>query len=83
MSIKAMSLVWEFPCPSMVDEFEFKPGHKYVLIAYADHADHHGRNIYPAVSTIAKKTGYDERSVQRLTKELNGMGLLEIGRAHV
>lgn len=76
MSVKAMSLVWELPCPSHINEIEFKPGHKYVLIAYADHADHNGKNIYPAVETIAKKTGYEARSVQRLTRELEEMGLL-------
>lgn len=76
MSVKAISLVWEFPCPSDINGKEFKPGHKYVLVAYADHADHSGRNIYPAVETIAKKTGYDARSVQRLTRELEEMNLL-------
>lgn len=76
MSVKAMSLVWELPCPSTMNKIDFKPGHKFVLIAYADHADHAGRNIYPAVETIAKKTGYDERSVQRLTRELEDMKLL-------
>lgn len=76
MSVKAMSLVWEIPCPSTFNEIEFKPGHKYVLIAYADHADQSGKNIYPAVETIAKKTGYEARSVQRLTRELEEMGIL-------
>jgi hypothetical protein len=76
MSVKAMSLVWDVQCPSKINDFDFKPGHKYVLIAYADHADQQGRNIYPAVLTIAGKTGYEERSVQRLTRELVEMGLL-------
>ncbi|KAA0259809.1 MAG: hypothetical protein EDM79_19195 [Chloroflexi bacterium] len=76
MSVKAMALVWDLPCPSEIGGIEFKPGHKYVLIAYADHADHHGRNIYPAVETIAKKTGYEVRSVQRLTRDLQDMKLL-------
>lgn len=71
-----MSLVWDLECPYKWNGLEFKPGHKYVLIAYADHADHHGKNIYPAIATIAKKTGYEERSVQRLTHELNQMGIL-------
>lgn len=76
MSVKAMSLVWEMPCPVKINELDFKPGHKYVLVAYADHADQHGKNIYPAVPTIARKTGYEERSVQRLTHELEQMGVL-------
>jgi len=76
MSVKAMSLVWDFPCPANVNGIDFKPNHKYVLVAYADHADHNGRNIYPAVETIAKKTGYDARSVQRLARDLEDMKIL-------
>ena len=76
MSVKAMSLVWDMECPTTINEIEFKPGHKYTLVAYADHADHNGKNIYPAVATIARKTGYEERSVQRLTHELENMGIL-------
>lgn len=76
MSVKAQALVWDFECPATVNGIEFKPGHKYVLLKYADHADHDGRNIYPSVKTVAKKTGYEERSVQRLTHELNQMGVL-------
>jgi hypothetical protein len=76
MSNKAQGLVWDLVCPATFGEQEFKPSHKYVLVAYADHADHLGKNIFPAVPTIAKKTGLDERTVQRLTKDLYGMGLL-------
>jgi hypothetical protein len=45
-------------------------------VAYADHADHNGKNIYPAVGTVAKKTGLDERTIQRLTNDLEQIGLL-------
>lgn len=76
MSVKAMGLVWDTTCPAEINGHEYKPGHKYVLLAYADHADHAGRNIYPAVATVARKTGYDERTVQRLTHEMETMGLL-------
>jgi DNA-binding MarR family transcriptional regulator len=76
MSVKAMALVWDLECPKDYNELTFKPNHKFVLIAYADHADHNGKSIYPAVSTIAKKTGYEERSIQRITSELESMGLL-------
>ena len=76
MSVKAMSLVWDMSCPSKIGAAEFRPNHKYVLLGYADHADHNGKNIYPAVATIAKKTGYDERTVQRLTHEMSEMGIL-------
>lgn len=76
MSVKAQALVWDLECPKEYNGLMFKPSHKFVLIAYADHADHHGKNIYPAVPTIARKTGLDDRSVQRLTHDLESMGLI-------
>lgn len=76
MSAKATGLVWDLECPNKYGELVFKPHHKYVLGAYADHADHWGKNIFPAIHSIAKKTGFDDRSVQRLTADLEAMGLL-------
>ena len=76
MSVKTMGLVWDMKCPAEINGLQFKPGHKFVLIAYADHADHNGRNMWPAIEHIARKTGYNERSVQRLTSELEDMGIL-------
>lgn len=61
MSVKVMGMVWD--C-------EMSRDMKFVLLAYADHADHEGKNIYPAVATIMRKTGYGERSVQAITKKL-------------
>ena len=76
MSVKAMSLVWDLECPKKYGDVAFKPSHKYVLIAYADHADHTGMNIFPAVPTIARKTGLDDRTIQRLTNDLETIGFL-------
>lgn len=76
MSVKAMSLVWDMTCPDTVNGMEFKPSHKFCLLAYADHADHNGKNIFPAVGTVAKKTGLDERTVQRLTADMVNMCIL-------
>lgn len=67
MSVKVMGLVWDA---------QIERGMKFILLAYADHADHEGGNIYPAIETIARKTGYDERSVQRLTSNLEQAGYL-------
>ena len=53
-----------------------EPSEKFVLVAYADHSDHDGRNIFPAVKTISKKTGYSARHVQRITRKLEEMNLL-------
>ena len=49
---------------------------KYVLIAMADHADHLGENVRPSLSLIAWKTGYDERQVRRIVRQLEETGVL-------
>lgn len=67
MSVKIMGQVWDLDLP---------PQEKLVLQAYADHADHNGRNIYPSINLIARKTGYSERHVQRMTRILEDKGLL-------
>lgn len=43
---------------------------RFVLLAYADHADNEGNNIYPALATIARKTGLARRSVIRIRQRL-------------
>lgn len=68
MSVKAMAAVWDMEIKD--------PAEKFVLLAYADHADHQGGSIYPAVATIAQKTGYDERSVRRIAHRLVESGRL-------
>lgn len=67
MSVKIMGMVWDASLNKNL---------KFILLAYADHADHEGRNIFPSIETIAKKTGYDERSIQRITTELENIGYL-------
>lgn len=67
MSVKVMGLVWDLHIPS---------NEKLVLLAYADHADHDGRSIWPSVAKIAAKTSYSERSVQEITRSLQARGLL-------
>jgi len=76
MSVRTMSMVWDLPCPSTHNDIQFRPAHKWVLMAYVDHADHFGKNIFPSVATIAKKTGFEERSIQRLTRDLEEMRFL-------
>ena len=67
MSVKIMGLVWDLELPQ---------SEKFVLLAYADHADHNGDNMFPSVALVAKKTGYSERSVQRTTRSLEEKGFL-------
>ncbi|MGD8457187.1 MAG: helix-turn-helix domain-containing protein [Anaerolineales bacterium] len=72
MSVKIMGLVWDSQLPRDA---------RFILLAYADHADHNGGSIYPAVKTISRKTGYSTRSVQTITKKLARAGILiEDGR---
>jgi hypothetical protein len=61
MSVKVMGLVWDSDLPR---------DQKFILLAYADHADHEGRDVYPSVPLVSWKTGYSERQVQRITGEL-------------
>ena len=61
MSGKITGLVWESDLPQ---------NEKYVLLAYADHADHEGNGIFPSVGLIAWKTGYTPRNIKRIKKIL-------------
>jgi hypothetical protein len=67
MSGKIMGLVWDADIPQNL---------KFVLLAYADHADHEGNNVFPSVALIVHKTGYTDRQVQRITADLVEAGLM-------
>lgn len=67
MSVKAMAIVWEADLPR---------AEKFILLAMADHADHNGENIYPALSTIARKTGYSYRQVVEIVNHLRKQKIL-------
>ncbi len=67
MSGKVSGWVWDQELP--VNE-------KYVLLAYADHADHDGNNVFPSMGLMARKTGYHERHVKRITRVLERKGFL-------
>ena len=70
MSVKIMGQVWD------LNNELIKREEKYVLLAYTDHADHEGRNMYPSIELICKKTGYKERAVQLITRSLEEKGFL-------
>jgi DnaD/phage-associated family protein len=71
MSSLVMGLVWELP-----ETPDFGRAEKIVLLAYADHADSNGRNIYPSVDLMSRKTFYGERAVQMTTRKLEKAGYL-------
>ena len=62
-----MGQVWDIDLP---------PAQQLVLLALTDHADHTGGNIYPSFGLIAWKTGYSERQVRRIVKQLENDKLL-------
>lgn len=53
---------------------------KLVLIGLANHADPHGRNAWPAVSTLAVYASVDKRNVQRALTRLEDAGLVAVER---
>jgi len=69
MSVRAMSWALDLSLAG-------QPMAKFVLVVLCDHADNDGRNIYPAVNTVARKTDLSERSVQRAMRWLVEHGLL-------
>ncbi|NCP86768.1 MAG: hypothetical protein CO094_11270 [Anaerolineae bacterium CG_4_9_14_3_um_filter_57_17] len=71
MSGLVMGLVWNLPVTDV-----FRRAEKYILLAYADHADHNGKNVFPSVDLICRKTGYAERAVQASTSSLVENGFL-------
>ena len=56
---------------------KLKPTHKLVLMALADNSDD-DCYCWPSVPTLARKTGMDERSVQRILRVLESLGLLKV-----
>ena len=62
-----MGQVWELDLPH---------NKLIVLLAMADHADHHGGNVYPSVGLIAWKTGYSENQTRRIIQRLERDGIL-------
>lgn len=73
MSIYITKEVWELP---------MKPEEKLVLLAFSDYADQDGRRAYPSMTTLARRTGYSVRQVQRLTRKLEQAGYLVVEEAH-
>lgn len=68
MSVKIMGQVWELDLP-------YKK--LWTLMAMADHADHEGKNVFPALPFVAWKTGYSLSSIKRIVKELKADGILK------
>lgn len=70
MSIRVMTWVWEHAEVAGTDLL--------LLLAIADAADDQGRNAWPSVADLARKTRLDERTVQRRLKRLHSRGDIAI-----
>jgi hypothetical protein len=70
MSIEVMSWVWK--------KSKATGTTKFVLLAIADNAWDDGSNAWPSITTISKKTGLSERTVQRCIQNLFEMDELRI-----
>ena len=70
MSIRLMSVVWEIEFPTQ--------SQKLIALKLADYASDMGTSIFPAVNTIARHTGCDERTVQRVMKAFRNCGIIHL-----
>lgn len=59
---------------------EFNSEAKFIATVYADHAWEDGTHAYPAIETVAKRTGFSERTVQRYLRTLEKMILTPDGK---
>src|SRR5215467_10461941 len=51
---------------------------RFVFIAIADYADDDGSNAFPAVDTLAAKTGYRDRTIQNSIRKAQDAGELKM-----
>lgn len=49
---------------------------KFTAIVYANFANSNGDDAFPSVATVARITGYHERSIQRYQRRLVKLGVL-------
>ena len=68
MSVLQMGMVWRLKLPH---------NQAWVLMALADHAHDDGSRCFPGVTHLAWKTGYGERQVRRVLRDLRAAGLIE------
>lgn len=69
MSIRLMSQVWER---------EVNHAEQAVLLVLCDYANDDGRQSFPSVDTVAWKTMYSDRQVQRVLARLRARGALVV-----
>jgi hypothetical protein len=70
MSIRVMTAVWE--------KSKATEGALIVNLAMADFAHDDGTGVWPSVPTLAQKARLSDRQVQRILRNLEGMGEIQI-----
>lgn len=69
-----------------VYDLDLPTNEQSLLVTLADHADHHGNNVFPSNGLVAWKLGMSEDTVARLKKKLAARGILievKAARGHV
>ena len=56
-----------------------RPPAKAVLKDLAWFADNQGENAWPSVRTLAERTGFSRRAVQKILRELEKLGAIQAG----
>ena len=67
MSVEQSSKAWKLDVHGSL---------KLVLLSLADHADSHGRHVYPSQEFTSQRCGISVRQVRRLLHQLEEMGLI-------
>ena len=67
MSVEQSSKAWKLDVQGSL---------KLVLLSLADHADSHGRHVYPSQEYTSQRCGISVRQVRRLLHQLEEMGLI-------
>lgn len=70
MAVSVLQTVWQ------LDPRTVTPTERLVLLALADHCDNGGRNAYPAVRTLERRTSLKRRAVQVTLRALASKGLI-------
>jgi hypothetical protein len=74
MSIKVIELALDADIPTT---------QRFVLVVLAKYANDMGRRIFPAISTVAEKTGLSTRAVQGAMRALTNIGVLQLVRESI
>ena len=61
---------------AVIESERFAGSQKLVLATLAAYADADGTNIFPAIDTVARKCGFDRRTVQRHLRSLEDDGVM-------